>query len=68
MIMPITKLTQLNFLIESSHQIQFDQKLKLTMTNKTQAFLKDSLTIELDNLSTLILTKTSHSGSIKFFR
>jgi hypothetical protein len=68
MIMPITKLTQLNFLIESSHQIQFDQKLKLTMTNKTQAFLKDSLTIELDNLSTLILTKTSHSGSINFFR
>jgi hypothetical protein len=68
MIMPITKLTQLNFLIEYSHQIQFDQKLKLTMTNKTQAFLKDSLTIELDNLSTLILTKTSHSGSIKFFR
>jgi hypothetical protein len=41
----------INFLIELSHQIQFDQKLKL-MTNKTQAFLKDRLTIELDNLST----------------
>jgi hypothetical protein len=42
----------INFLIESSHQIQFEQKIKLTMTNKTQAFLKDKPTIELDNLST----------------
>jgi hypothetical protein len=34
------------------------------MTNKP--LLKDRLTIELDNLSTSILTKTSHSRSIKF--
>jgi hypothetical protein len=38
----------------------------LIRNNDKQTFFKDMLTIELDNLSTLILTKTSHSGSIKF--
>jgi hypothetical protein len=38
------------------------------MTNKTQAFLEYRLTIELDNLSNLISTKTSHNESIKFLR
>jgi hypothetical protein len=50
MIIPII----ITFLIESSHQIQFDQKHESTMTNKTQAFLRDSLTIELHNSSNLI--------------
>jgi hypothetical protein len=51
----------ITFLIEYSHQIQFDQKQR-------QTFLKDRLTIELGHLSNLISTNTSHSGSIKFLR
>jgi hypothetical protein len=60
--MSITILNQLN-LHKRSNFIR-----KSTMTNKTQAFLEYRLTIELDNLSNLISTKTSHNESIKFLR
>jgi hypothetical protein len=59
MVIPIT----ITFLIESSNQIQFWSE-----TTTDYFFLKDRLTIELGNLSNLILNKTSHNGSIKFLR
>jgi hypothetical protein len=62
---PMRMLITITFLIEYSHQIQFDQKLN---QRRLQAFLKDRLTIEFDNSSTLILTKASHSGSINILR
>jgi hypothetical protein len=56
-----------------TYSIQSTQEIQFLLENqqrliKTQAFLKDRLTIELDNLSNSILTKTSHHGSIKFLR
>jgi uncharacterized protein YxjI len=53
----------ITFLIESSNQIH-----SFIRINDRLTFLKDRLNIELDNLSTIILTKTSHRRSIKLLR